>query len=63
MSNYTDQDITCKDCKGTFVFTAGEQEFFAEKQFSSPARCKPCRDYRKAQKEAGGEESQGQRRR
>jgi hypothetical protein len=44
-----DQTITCRDCKGTFVFEAGEQAFFAEKGFTPPTRCKPCRQARKAQ--------------
>lgn len=52
--SFSDQDLTCKDCKQTFTFTAGEQEFFAKRQFHPPARCKPCRDVRKAQKEAEG---------
>ena len=31
-----------------FVFTAGEQEFYAERGFQNePQRCKPCRDARK----------------
>lgn len=39
-----DQTITCKDCGQSFTFTAGEQEFFATKGFSSPTRCKDCRE-------------------
>lgn len=45
-----DKEITCKDCGGSFIFTAGEQEFFQSKGFSEPVRCKPCRDARKAQR-------------
>ncbi|NLO83174.1 MAG: zinc-binding protein [Clostridiales bacterium] len=46
---YQDKELVCKDCGETFVFTAGEQEFYAEKGFQNePARCKPCRDARKA---------------
>ena len=52
MAEYTDKDITCKGCKQPFTFTAGEQAFYAERQFSDPVRCKPCREQRKAQKEA-----------
>jgi hypothetical protein len=37
------------------VFTAGEQQFFAEKGFTPPNRCKPCRAKRKAEREAGGD--------
>lgn len=59
MSDYTDREITCKDCKSTFTFTAGEQEWFADRQYTDPARCKPCRDQRKAQKEADGDGNGG----
>jgi len=45
-----DKTLVCNDCGGEFVFTAGEQEFFAERGFSEPIRCKPCRDIRKSQK-------------
>ena len=45
---YQDKTLTCKDCGAEFVFTAGEQEFYAEKGFViAPQRCKPCRDARK----------------
>lgn len=45
---YTDQSLICKDCGAEFVFTAGEQEFYAQKGLDSvPQRCKPCRDKRK----------------
>lgn len=43
-----DQILTCRDCNKQFVFTEGEQAFFAEKQFVAPTRCKVCRQLRKA---------------
>ena len=47
--NYTDKTMVCKDCKKEFVFTAGEQEFYAEKGLThEPVRCKECRDAKKA---------------
>ena len=49
-----DKEITCKDCNQSFVFTAGEQDFFQERGFSEPIRCKPCRDVRKSQKSDSG---------
>ena len=46
---FTDKKITCKDCGEEFVFTANEQEFFAEKGFTNePQRCQNCRKARKA---------------
>lgn len=45
---YQDITLKCKDCGEEFVFTAGEQEFYAEKGFQNqPQRCKTCRDNRK----------------
>jgi len=45
---FQDKTLTCKDCGSEFVFTAGEQEFYAEKGFENePQRCKSCRDSRK----------------
>ncbi|HCC00463.1 MAG TPA: zinc-binding protein [Ruminococcaceae bacterium] len=45
---YQDKKLICKECGEEFVFTAGEQEFYAEKGFvNEPQRCKPCRDARK----------------
>jgi hypothetical protein len=46
---YEDKTLVCKECGKEFVFTAGEQEFYAERGFQNePQRCKECRDARKA---------------
>ena len=45
---YEDKTLICKECGAEFVFTAGEQEFYASKGFvNEPQRCKACRDARK----------------
>lgn len=45
--------LTCKDCGAQFVFSAREQQFFAQKGFTNqPLRCRDCRQSRRAQ---GGE--------
>ena len=45
---FEDKTLICKECGEEFVFTAGEQEFYAEKGFQNePQRCKKCRDARK----------------
>ena len=45
---YEDKTLFCKDCGAEFVFTAGEQEFYASRGFQNePQRCKPCRDAKK----------------
>lgn len=52
---YTDQMIICSDCGKEFVFTVGEQEFFAQKGFTNkPGRCPDCRAARKASGGGGG---------
>ena len=39
-----DKTLTCKDCGAEFVFTEGEQAFYAEKGFENdPVRCPECR--------------------
>ena len=46
---YEDKILVCKECGNEFTFTAGEQEFYAERGFQNePQRCKACRDARKA---------------
>ena len=46
---FEDKTLVCKECGNEFVFTAGEQEFYAEHGFQNePQRCKPCRDARKS---------------
>ena len=41
---YQDETLKCKDCGNEFVFTAGEQEFYAQRGFENkPQRCKDCR--------------------
>ncbi len=52
---YSDQLLTCVDCGSEFTFTAGEQEFYAQKGFQNkPNRCPDCRQARKASRAQGG---------
>ena len=56
---YTDRTLTCRDCSQSFVFTTGEQEFFASRGFTNePSRCPECRAQRKSQ-QGGGYASTG----
>ncbi len=50
----TDNLLTCSDCGQEFVFTAGEQQFFQERGYSQPRRCKPCRQQTKQTGGGGG---------
>jgi CxxC-x17-CxxC domain-containing protein len=48
---FTDRVLKCNDCGADFVFTAGEQLFFHDKQFKNdPKHCKQC----KAKRVRGG---------
>ena len=41
---FQDKRLTCIDCGTEFVWTAGEQTFFADKNFKNePKRCKACK--------------------
>src|ERR1700761_2129266 len=41
---FTDRILKCSDCGNEFIFTAGEQLFFYDKQFKNdPKRCKLCK--------------------
>lgn len=44
---FVDRILKCADCNADFVFAAGEQLFFFDKQFKNdPKRCKPCKHRR-----------------
>jgi len=40
---FSNQTIKCKDCGTDFTWTAEEQEFYQQKGFNPPLRCKDCR--------------------
>jgi CxxC-x17-CxxC domain-containing protein len=42
--DFHDKILQCADCGSDFVWTAGEQAFFADKHFTNePKRCKACK--------------------
>ncbi len=52
---FSDQTLYCRDCNSPFTFSAGEQEFFAQRGLNNPpSRCPSCRAARKAQMSGGG---------
>lgn len=58
-----DKTLTCRDCGADFVFSASEQDFFAEKGFTNePSRCPSCRAARKQQNNRGGRSNSFQQR-
>lgn len=46
-----DKEIKCA-CGKTFPFTKGEQQFFKEKGFDAPKRCKDCQKKKKEERSA-----------
>lgn len=54
-TTFVDETLTCVECDQSFIFTAGEQQFFADKGLTNkPRRCKDCRAKNKARKQSGG---------
>jgi CxxC-x17-CxxC domain-containing protein len=44
---YRDRTLVCVECHQQFVWTAGEQLFYADKNFKNePKRCKECKSRR-----------------
>ena len=60
--SFQDKTLTCVDCGQTFVFTAGEQEFYAQKGFqNAPKRCKSCKATKRSSGPGGGMDGGGSR--
>lgn len=53
-----DIELTCKDCGSSFTWTDNDQQFYKEKGYTEPKRCKPCREKKKRERmtyeETGG---------
>ncbi len=55
MPEFQDRVLKCVDCGSDFTFTAGEQQFYREKQFTNePKRCKGCKASRQTGSDRGG---------
>lgn len=47
--DFEDKNLTCKDCSKDFVWSAGEQKFYADKGLQNPpGRCPDCRKQKRA---------------
>jgi CxxC-x17-CxxC domain-containing protein len=54
MADFQDRVLKCVDCGADFVFTAGEQHFFHDKNFKNePKRCKNCKTKRQGSSASG----------
>ena len=52
---FQDRILNCVDCATEFVWTAGEQQFFADKNFKNePKRCKACKATRASRPAGSG---------
>ncbi|MEA3403919.1 MAG: protein kinase [Armatimonadota bacterium] len=49
---FVDKEITCA-CGRTFIWSAGEQEWYRDKGFDPPKRCPECREKKKQRAAAG----------
>lgn len=56
--NFETQQLQCVECGSTFEFSAEDQEYYAQKGYSSPKRCPECRANRKAQSRNNGPQRQ-----
>jgi CxxC-x17-CxxC domain-containing protein len=55
MAEFQDRILKCSECGAEFVFTAGEQHFFHDKNFKNePKRCKACKSKRQGTQRAPG---------
>ncbi len=46
--SYQDKQLTCQDCNTSFVFSADDQQYHAEKGYTNePRRCPSCRQSRR----------------
>jgi CxxC-x17-CxxC domain-containing protein len=54
-----DQQLMCSDCGQAFTFTAEDQDFFRERGYSAPKRCKACRQAKKNEQQGGGGYNRG----
>jgi CxxC-x17-CxxC domain-containing protein len=51
---YADRNLSCVDCGVEFIHSAADQEFYAQKGFSSdPKRCTSCRASRRVARDSG----------
>ncbi len=52
--SFEDKNLTCVECNTTFVFSADDQSFHAQKGYTDPKRCPDCRSARRAGGGGGG---------
>lgn len=52
-----DKKLVCRDCGKEFIFTTGEQEFYASRGLQhEPSRCLECRTTRRRERRGGSDQ-------
>ena len=52
---FSDRDLTCVECNQSFVFSADDQQYHADKGYTNePKRCSSCRQARRSNQGGGG---------
>ena len=52
---FQDRNLTCVECNQSFVFSADDQQYHADKGYTNePKRCPACRQARKAERYGDG---------
>ncbi len=60
--SFEDKNLTCRECSQSFIWTAGEQAFYAEKGLVNvPSRCPSCRAARRTNGNAGASNNRSNR--
>jgi len=53
--SYQDRNLTCVECGQSFIFSADDQSYHAEKGYTNePKRCPSCRQSRRANRSSDG---------
>lgn len=61
-SVYGDKTLVCRDCATEFIWSSGEQAFYASKNLMNPpSRCPVCRARARALRDSGGQATRGHR--
>lgn len=57
---YQDKVLVCRDCGQEFIWTSGEQAFYASKGLQNePGRCPSCRAAARSARQSGGSATSG----
>ena len=52
--NFQDKTLVCVECSQSFTFSAEDQSYHSERQYTDPKRCPSCRQARRASRDQRG---------